>query len=338
MSKLLTREEFRNQVFAKDFYLCVVCSHEAVDAHHIIERKLWPDGGYYLDNGVSLCSKCHIDAEKTDLSVEYLRSLGERNKIIPPHMYDDVIYDKWGNVILESGCRMKGELFYDENTSKIMKPIESLFVDFVKYPRTYHLPWSESISSDDRVINSLDVFDGRRVVVTEKMDGENTSMYRDNIHARSIDSINHQSRDWVKNFWSQIRMDIPKGWRVCGENLYAKHSIEYTSLKSFFMGFSMWDSCNVSMSWDDTLEWFSMLGITPVPVLYDGVYSKDKLLEIKDSLNPDTSEGYVVRLADSIPYSKFRTSVAKFVRKNHVSSDNHWFYGKEIVKNKLEGK
>jgi len=39
---------------------------------------------------------------------------------------------------------------------------------------------------------------GREVVVTEKMDGENTTMYCDNIHARSIDGRHHPSRDWVK--------------------------------------------------------------------------------------------------------------------------------------------
>ena len=36
---------------------------------------------------------------------------------------------------------------------------------------------------------------GKQVIVTEKMDGENTSMYRHRIHARSIDSLPHPSRD-----------------------------------------------------------------------------------------------------------------------------------------------
>src|SRR3546814_9804484 len=44
---------------------------------------------------------------------------------------------------------------------------------------------------------------------------------------------------WVKQFRSGIAADIPEGWRVCGENLFAKHSIHYTALPTYFMGFSI---------------------------------------------------------------------------------------------------
>jgi len=60
------------------------------------------------------------------------------------------------------------------------------------------------------------------------------------IHARSVESGAHPSRHWVKNFWSQIRADIPPGWRVCGENLFTTHSIPYTDLESYFLGCSVW--------------------------------------------------------------------------------------------------
>ena len=61
---------------------------------------------------------------------------------------------------------------------------------------------------------------GQYVIVTEKMDGENTNMYRDRIHARSIDSSHHESRSWVKSFHAQIKDSIPSGVKICGENLY----------------------------------------------------------------------------------------------------------------------
>ena len=61
---LLTRDQFREQVFARDGHKCVVCKSPAKDAHHIIERRLFEDHGYYENNGVSLCSQCHLDAEK----------------------------------------------------------------------------------------------------------------------------------------------------------------------------------------------------------------------------------------------------------------------------------
>ena len=66
MNDLLTREEFKKQVFAKTNGKCCVpgCTCDAVDAHHIMDRRLWLDGGYYLSNGASLCAKHHLDAEK----------------------------------------------------------------------------------------------------------------------------------------------------------------------------------------------------------------------------------------------------------------------------------
>ena len=66
--KLLDRDTFREAVFKRDGYLCVLCKAPAQDAHHIIERRLWPDSGYYLENGVSLCGPCHLKAEMTDVS------------------------------------------------------------------------------------------------------------------------------------------------------------------------------------------------------------------------------------------------------------------------------
>jgi RNA ligase len=226
--RLLTRDEFRDAVFTRDGHCCVFCRRPAVDAHHIIERRLWPDGGYYLDNGVSVCGDHHIRCETTEISIDEVRRAGGITRVIvPPHLDADQIYDKWGNPVLPNGRRLKGELFNDESVQRILARggMLRLFTDWVKYPRTYHLPWSEGIQDDDRTLESLDAFAGRRVVVTEKMDGENTSLYRDHLHARSLDGRHHPSRNWVKQFWSRLRADIPEGWRICGENLYARHSI-----------------------------------------------------------------------------------------------------------------
>lgn len=63
-----------------------------------------------------------------------------------------------------------------------------------KYPRTLHLPQSLSVTSDDKVHKSLDQFDVKEVVITEKLDGENTTIYCEGTHARSIDGRYHSSR------------------------------------------------------------------------------------------------------------------------------------------------
>lgn len=340
ITKLMTRDEFRSSVFERDNHLCVFCKNPAQDAHHVMERRLWPDGGYYLENGVSVCGSCHLLCESTDISVEDCRVAAGINKPnIPPHLYDDLIYDKWGNIVLDSIRRTKGELYEDESVRKILGQRKSAiqFVDCIKYPRTYHLPWSENITDDDRVMPSTDCFLGKEVVVTEKMDGENTSMYRDRIHARSIDSPNHASRNWVKNFWSQVCWQIPEGWRICGENLFAKHSIFYGELPSYFMGFSVWTGRNECLSWDETELYLQVLGIEVVPVIYRGEFSKEKIVEAAGNHKLGTEkEGYVVRIANQFSYKDFRSSVGKYVRKNHCQTVNHWMYGKAIEKNLMK--
>jgi len=342
MSKqiLMSRDQFRESVFSRDNHKCVFCDSPAVDAHHIIERRLWPDGGYYLDNGASVCQVHHLLCEETKISVEDVRlACGITKIIVPPHLYVDHSYDKWGNPILANGQRLKGELFFDESVQKILTQggAISLFSDYVKYPRTHHLPWSDGVNSDDRVIDNLSAFEGKRVIVTEKMDGENTTLYRDYTHARSVDGRSHPSRNWVKQFWSTISADIPEGWRVCGENLYAKHSISYDKLSTYFMGFSIWNERNICLSWDETIEWFDLMGVTPVPVLYDGVFDEKVIRGLWDKKDWDTTEGYVVRVADAIEYGDFRKKFAKFVRKGHVQTVKHWMHGKPIEKNLLSG-
>lgn len=214
-------------------------------------------------------------------------------------------------------------------------------MELIKYPRTPHLPWSESLGSDDKMIQSLAAFIGKRVIVTEKMDGENATLRADKCHARSCDSRHHFTRDWLKSFWSRIARDIPEGYRICGENLWAKHSIRYDALRSYFMGFSVWDDTNTALSWDETQEWFSLLGVTSVSVIYDGVWDEAAIKLAFEKYKAEQSrdiEGYVVRISDRIPYNDFGSCVCKFVRKGHVNPDsNHWLYGNtQITSNTLE--
>jgi hypothetical protein len=200
----------------------------------------------------------------------------------------------------------------------------------VKYPKTLHLPWSPGAKDDDISLSAIDNFIGKHVIVTEKMDGENTTMYSDDIHARSLDGRHHVSRDWVKQFWGKVSRNIPEDYRICGENLYAKHSIKYTNLDSYFLGFSVWNESNICLSWEETEDVFFLLGICYVPVLYTGIFDEKKIKEVYN----DSMEGYVIRLAEAFPFDQFSQSVAKFVRENHVQTDEHWMQ-KEVEKNLL---
>jgi len=341
MAILLSRDDFREGVFSRDNHKCVICGEPAVDAHHIIERRLWPDGGYYLDNGASVCAEHHLQCEMTLISVEDIReACGIIKPVLPPHLYEDQIYDKWGNIVMPNGRRLKGELFFDESVQKILDVgnVLSLFTHYVKYPRTYHLTWSPGLHDDDRMMPNLDAMIGKEVVIMEKLDGENTTLYSDHIHARSIDSDNHESRNWAKNFWSSIAYDIPRGWRICAENMFAEHSISYTDLESYLYGFSVWNEKNECLSWDESLEWFDLLGMSVCPVVYRGNFDRDAIDEATKHItsNPEKYEGYVIRIANQFPMSKFRFVVGKYVRDGHINTVKHWMHGKKMVVNKLK--
>lgn len=204
----------------------------------------------------------------------------------------------------------------------------------VKYPRTLHLPWSPGATSDDKILNDTRAFEGREVIVTEKMDGENTTLYRDGMHARSLDSRHHPSRDWIKRLQGAMGWQIPEGWRVCGENLYAQHSIRYEQLRSYFYVFSVWDERRVCLSWDATCEWAELLGLEVVPVLYRGPWDEAAIEALGDTLDLTCQEGYVVRCADAFEASAFASSVAKWVRAHHVQTDTHWMH-QAVVANGL---
>jgi hypothetical protein len=250
-------------------------------------------------------------------------------------MYRDA-YDRWGNVVNPDGTRTKGELFGDESVRKVLASAGMLpaFRDRVKYPRTYHLPRSPGITDDDRGLEDTSMFDGRRVIITEKMDGENTTMYADYIHARSLDSNSHPSRGWVKNLHAQIRQAISPGWRICGENLFAQHALRYADLSAYFMVFSIWDENNICLPWDETVVYAGVLDLVTVPVIFDGVWSEPYANELADTMDLTKQEGYVVRVADAFPYGTFRRSVAKFVRAAHVGASHNWMM-QSIVKNLL---
>ncbi|MGW0435613.1 RNA ligase family protein [Micromonospora sp. NPDC003197] len=199
------------------------------------------------------------------------------------------------------------------------------------YPRTPHLPWSPGAGADDVRAGNLSGLVGREVVVTEKLDGENTTMYADGLHARSLDSAHHPSRAWVKALHGRIARTIPDGWRVCGENLYARHSIAYHQLESWFYAFSVWtgDHC---LDWDRTVRFARRLGVPTPPVLWRGIFDERTLRKLR--LDRSQQEGYVVRTVDGFHRDEFAQRVAKWVRPGHVQTDEHWMLA-PVVENGL---
>lgn len=217
-----------------------------------------------------------------------------------------------------------------------------------------NLPWSESDSSDDVWLKDTTIFEGKEVVVTHKLDGENCNMYPDRYHARSIDGIHGIGRSWVKKLHGEIKHNIPTGWRVVGENMYAAHSIWYHGLETYFYVFAIFDEHNRCLAWDAVKDIAYLLGLKTAPELYRGIFDAKKIQEAWDGScpfqtyetpsdhsddpnpKPTGSEGYVIRVVEEFHHDDFARCVAKMVRKGHVQTGGHWT-SMPVLPNKLRG-
>ncbi|WP_114963099.1 RNA ligase family protein [Tritonibacter mobilis] len=203
-----------------------------------------------------------------------------------------------------------------------------------KYGRTFHLPTSPGVGSDDKIIQDLTHMRAAdEVVFTEKMDGENTTIFSGGCHARSPDSGYHASRDWMKAYAAGISPSLSENERIVGEYLFAKHSVAYDELPSYFLGFA-WIVGDEVQSWDETLGRFEELGVMPVPVLQRGKFNDAGVNSVLNLLDLNTQEGFVVRSISPFLESDMATHIAKYVREGHVQSDIHWTKA-QIVKNGL---
>ncbi|WP_299929197.1 RNA ligase family protein [uncultured Pelagimonas sp.] len=202
-----------------------------------------------------------------------------------------------------------------------------------KYGRTFHLPLSPGATSDDKIMSSLNGLILKDLVVTEKMDGENTTIHAGGSHARSPDSRYHPSRDWLKAFAAGVSPFLQEGERIVGENLYARHSVAYDALPSFFLGFA-WIVDGEVQSWDLTQARFEELGIQPVSTLYRGPYRESLFDDLAQELDLTKQEGFVARVADSFAETDMPTRMGKYVREGHVQSETHWTKA-ELIPNRL---
>ena len=218
-----------------------------------------------------------------------------------------------------------------------------------KYPRTFHLPWSKGATNDDKRATSVEGLIGKPIIISDKIDGSNTSLEAEACFARTHSgSPTHPSFDGFKALHAAIKHEITTDTQLFGEWVFARHSIEYTELPAYFLLFGvryLEEPDYLWGSWEEVEFWSKEIAVPTVPILFQGIISSEKeLQELTESLMIQPSvcggirEGVVVRIADAFNDDDFSSCVMKCVRANHVSPDNdHWKH-KEIVKNNLAKK
>jgi len=200
-----------------------------------------------------------------------------------------------------------------------------------KYGSTFHLPFSPGLSRDDKRSNDQSQLLGKEIIITEKLDGENTGITRPGVYARShVEFTKNPWATMVRQLHGRIGYEIPENVFLFGENMEGIHSIEYSNLTSPFYLFGIREN-TTWWSWDEVEEWAYLLDIPVAPVLFRGSVESIKELQNKietfmesGSILGGLIEGVVVRTATEFEDSEFQTHVQKYVRENHVQTDEHW--------------
>lgn len=199
----------------------------------------------------------------------------------------------------------------------------------MKYGRTYHFPFSEGVSNDDKVQKDWEEILKYELVMTEKLDGENTCIKATGVFSRSHGAPT--THPWARNMlpiWNRLK-DSLGNLEIFGENLYGVHSIEYSNLNSYFYIFAIRENNNW-LSWDDVKTYSQIIDIPTVPEIKRSFFDKNSMIkEIKNKMIEGSSlggecEGFVFRVSESFYSEDFSKKVLKYVRKNHVKTDEHW--------------
>ena len=199
------------------------------------------------------------------------------------------------------------------------------------YPRTMYVPYTPSHSPRDRTLSMKDMenFVGKRIIITEKLDGTNTTLYNGRVYTRSGNRSRHKIHGMVKKYHAWKVWDAPK---LHGEDIYAVHSLEYDAVapdKTFYA--FHYRLGRQFMSWDELVDYTTELDIPTVPLLFDGILDSVEEVQKKHmeifkigSTMGSKPEGAVMRIAGRISAKEFSKDMCKAVRRDHVQTDKHW--------------
>jgi hypothetical protein len=235
-----------------------------------------------------------------------------------------------------------------------------------KYCRSLHAQISLGTTSDDRFMPDgyVEKFSNmNKLIMTEKLDGQNNCFNKDGVFARSHTSPS--AHPWDKPMWDRwhlIKNDL-KNLEIFGENMYGEHSIGYSKLDSYYYVFAIREGKRW-LSWEEVKFYASVLDFPTVPEIeikvslkefYKSNINENKLLadwfiqnlgmKWEDYTNTsgalggfdpktgeDVSEGFVIRNAEGFETNSGLLPVAnnefdnlfKLVRAKHVKTDEHW--------------
>lgn len=216
---------------------------------------------------------------------------------------------------------------------------------FIKYNKTYRILVPQVNIKGKYFLSDKEtklLLNGQ-ICLTEKIDGANCGLIR------TKDGFRFQKRGGLVGqsehpqfgaliAWGQLNYDklmsVPENSIIYGEWAFAKHTIYYDKLPSYFLAFSWFDTkTNEHKHWSDLEELCEKIGLHTVPFIAQGHFAKDELFDnIPDpsAYGSEPAEGLVV-------YNHKQQMRGKIVREEFVKEmeeSDHWTKY-DMVKNKL---
>jgi ATP-dependent RNA circularization protein (DNA/RNA ligase family) len=222
--------------------------------------------------------------------------------------------------------------------------------EFIKFPRTPHLFILPGLDiRNDKILSETEaeVFYTSPIIVEEKVDGANIGFSFDqNGELRIQNRGNYLSLGAHDQFrplwdWSYLKIDLfqsilSERYILFGEWCYAKHSVHYTLLPDWFLGFDIYDKTRgFFLPTKIRNEFFQSLNIFSVPQVGAGRYKKKQLIDLVQSEKSKVGEGNLEGV-----YLRFESKTqlikrAKIVRADFIQDiGQHWSKG-PMVLNKL---
>eukprot|EP00794_Sanderia_malayensis_P014062 gene14061-15528_t len=234
-------------------------------------------------------------------------------------------------------------------------------IDIFKFPRTMHVldAGGSNVSRDDLVMskNEAKIFiKGKTITVEEKIDGANIGIslsdnYQIVVQNRShyVSSSTHRQfgplDKWISDHSDELYKILDNGTQILfGEWLYAKHSILYTNLPSYFIAFDIYNSDKkkfLSSSRRDKI--LQRSGIATVPLIdekqFKNVEELLSLLQTPSKFYDGPVEGIYLRINDDkqkqndVADQGFLLNRAKIVRPGFIQNIEAQWTRQKFTKN-----
>ena len=204
-----------------------------------------------------------------------------------------------------------------------------------RYPRTPHWPGSGTAGAGERIVQRPEDFINNPIVITEKIDGANTRLF----DGEALPRGGSRTVPWLAMARKHHAWKLaghPESGCIYAEDIYGVHSITYGPVPEdrTTMAFALLQCHQTGPRFatqEQLQETCAALNIPLVPVVYQGTVSsltEMHQLITKEMTRPSAlqgpREGLVIRRNITFAPEQLHRHTCKFVRPNHVQTDQHW--------------